>query len=192
MQGEDKNLPTASDMNKDYDELVDDTIEVQRPEVDHEQLKRELDDVQTKMNDYWERILRQQAEMDNLRKRAERDVESARKHALERFAGDLLAVCDSLELGLAATQAEHATDKLREGMELTLKMLVDALERHGVRQIDPQGERFNPELHQAMTMQERSDCDANTVIAVMQKGYQLNDRLLRPAMVIVAKQPAAG
>ncbi|MGF1643824.1 MAG: nucleotide exchange factor GrpE [Thiotrichales bacterium] len=192
MQGEDKNLPMNEDANPDDLEAVDDTIEMRQPAADHEQLKRELDDVQTKMNDYWERILRQQAEMDNLRKRAERDVDNARRYALERFAADLLAVCDSLELGLAASQVDAGTDKLREGMELTLKMLLDALERHGIRPVNAHGERFNPELHQAMTTQERGDCEANTVIAVMQKGYLLNDRLLRPAMVIVSKPPTMG
>src|SRR5512139_1231458 len=127
--------------------------------------------------------------MENLRRRAERDVESAHKYALEKFAAALLPVKDSLEMGLnAASGGEgEVLTRLKEGTELTLKMLAAALEKFGIKEVDPVGQPFNPDLHQAMTMQPSANHPANTVLAVMQKGYTLNDRLLRPAMVVVSK-----
>ena len=115
------------------------------------------------------------------------DIEKAHKYGLEKFADELLPVIDSLELGLAAATEEVSADKLLEGTELTLKMLKGVMERFGINAVDPTGESFNPELHQAMTMQESAEYGPNTVIAVMQKGYTLNERLIRPAMVIVSK-----
>jgi molecular chaperone GrpE len=131
--------------------------------------------------------------MDNLRKRAERDVASAHKFALERFATELLPVRDSLELGLAAFPAEGADlEKLREGIELTLQMLTSVMNKFEIREVNPQDEQFNPDFHQAMSLQERDDVEPNTVVTVVQKGYLLNERLLRPALVIVSKAPDAG
>ena len=124
------------------------------------------------------------------KRRAEQDVEKARKFALERFVNELLPVRDSLELGLGAAREDGAAaDKLLEGMELTLKLLSDAMAKFNVEQVDPQGQPFNPELHQAMSTQPRDDVPPGTVIMVMQKGYTLNGRLLRPARVIVAAEP---
>ena len=132
--------------------------------------------------------MRTRAELDNLRKRSQRDLEQAHKFALERFSQELLQVWDSLELGHQAAQDEQAdVQKLREGTELTLKLLTDVMSKHGVEQIDPTGETFNPEYHQAMSVQERDDVAPNTVVAVVQKGYLLNGRLLRPAMVMVSR-----
>lgn len=127
------------------------------------------------------------AEMDNQRKRLARDVESARKYAAERVLADLLPVADSLEAGLAADPSD--APKLHEGMELTLRMLAKALDGNGLKAIDPAGQPFNPELHQAMTMVETGEHAPGTVVTVFQKGYRLNDRLLRPALVAVAKEP---
>ena len=137
----------------------------------------------------WERYLRAAAELENVRKRAERDVENARKFAIERFATELLAVKDSLEMGLAA--AEEATDveSLREGSRTTLKQLAAALERFGVAEVDPEGEPFDPHLHEAMTTQPSDEAEPDTVLTVYQKGYTLNGRLLRPARVVVAAAP---
>lgn len=135
-----------------------------------------------------DQVLRANAEMQNVRRRAEQDVEKAHKFALERFAGELLAVVDNLERALAAIAEEDATQ--REGVELTLKSLLATLEKHGVNLINPQGETFNPEHHQAITMLEVAGVAPNAVVEVMQKGYGINGRLLRPAMVVVAK--AAG
>lgn len=132
-----------------------------------------------------DQVLRANAEMQNVRRRAEQDVEKAHKFALERFAGELLAVVDNLERALTAIAEEDATQ--REGVELTLKSLLATLEKHGVNLINPQGETFNPEHHQAITMLEVAGVAPNAVVEVMQKGYSINGRLLRPAMVVVAK-----
>ncbi len=158
----------------------------------HEELTLLLEDARSKADDHWNQVLRLQAEMDNLRKRAARDLESAHKFALDRFVADLLPVKDSLELGLAAAQdtSEGAVQKLREGTELTLKLLTQVLEKFGVREINPQGEPFNPEFHQAMTLQPSSKVPPNTVMNVFQKGYVLNERLVRPAMVVVSAADA--
>lgn len=157
----------------------------------HEELTLLLEDARAKADDHWDQVLRTNAEMENLRRRVKQDVESAHKFALEKFARELLPVKDSLEMGLAAASgdadATEAVQQLREGTELTLKMLAAALEKSGITEVDPMGEVFNPEQHQAMSMQESPDHEPNTVMAVMQKGYQLNDRLLRPAMVVVSK-----
>lgn len=141
-----------------------------------------------KAKEYWDRLLRTEAEKENVRKRAERDSDSARRYAVESFATELLAVRDSLELGLeAARQADADVDKIREGTELTHRMLTQVMEKFDIEEIDPVGEKFNPDLHQAMSMQEVEGYESNTVISVMQKGYRLGERLLRPALVMVAK-----
>jgi len=160
-------------------------------ELSHEQLLLTLQDAQAKADQYWNQLLLARAEMENSRRRSERDVESAHKYALEKFVRELLPVKDSLELGLAAATGEGAElDKLREGMELTLKMLGAALEKFGVKEVNPKGEKFNPERHQAMAMQESATSEPNTVLTVYQKGYLLNDRLIRPAMVVVSSAAA--
>ena len=160
-------------------------------ELSHEQLLLTLQDAQAKADQYWNQLLLARAEMENSRRRSERDVESAHKYALEKFVRELLPVKDSLELGLAAATGEGAElDKLREGMELTLKMLGAALEKFGVKEVNPKGEKFNPERHQAMAMQESAASEPNTVLTVYQKGYLLNERLIRPAMVVVSSTAA--
>jgi len=162
-------------------------------QADPAELHALLEDARGKADEHWDQCLRLQADLDNLRKRAERDVASAHKFALERFAAELLPVRDSLEMGLAAFEAEGADpEKLREGVELTLQMLTSAMGKFEIREVNPQGERFDPDFHQAMSMQERDDVEPGTVVTVVQKGYLLNERLLRPAMVIVSKSPDAG
>lgn len=159
-------------------------------DMSHEQLLLTLQDAQTKADQYWNQLLLARAELDNTRRRTERDVESAHKFALEKFVRELLPVKDSLELGLAAALGEGTElEKLREGMALTLKMLASAMEKFGVSEVDPKGEKFNPERHQAMAMQQSDTAEPNTVMTVYQKGYLLNDRLIRPAMVVVAGAP---
>jgi molecular chaperone GrpE len=133
--------------------------------------------------------LRVLAELDNVRKRAVRDVETAHRYGLEKFATELLGVRDSLELGLAAASSSQA-EGLREGMEATLKLLTRAFEQFGVTEIDPVGAPFDPQWHEAMAMQESAEHPVGTVLTVVQKGYQLNGRLLRPARVIVSREPA--
>jgi len=157
------------------------------PSVDALQIA--LDEAARKADQYRDELLRAKAEMENLIKRSNREVANAYKYALERFVADLLPVKDSLDLGRAASNQSPDVAAIREGLDLTVKMLDATLSKHGIKAIEPQGERFNPELHQAMTMQESKDSAPGTVLEVVQKGYSLNDRLLRPAMVIVAKAP---
>lgn len=136
-----------------------------------------------------DQVLRVQAEMQNLRRRAERDVENAHKYALDKFAPALLPVVDNLERALAAIDSEDAAQKsVAEGIELTLKTFVEVLTRHKVEVVDPAGQPFDAELHQAVSAVPNPDLEPNTVMDVFQKGYTLNGRLLRPAMVVVAKQ----
>lgn len=137
-------------------------------------------------------LLRVQAEMQNLRRRSEQDVEKAHKYGQEKFATELLTVVDNLERALeAAKDSENEQVKaIYDGVDLTLKSFVDLFGKFNIMAIDPLGEPFDPLRHQAMTMQENGEVEPNTVIAVMQKGYSLHDRVLRPAMVMVAKAPS--
>ena len=157
------------------------------PALSVEELVNRLEAARKKADDHWEALLRNKAEMENLRKRSARDVENAHKYGLERFAAELLPVKDSMEMGLGAAGDEAGVEQIREGMELTLKMFNGVLEKFGVEEISPHGEAFNPEYHQAMSMQEDPNFTAGTVLTVVQKGLSLNGRLVRPAMVIVAK-----
>ncbi len=152
-----------------------------------EDLHALLTDARAKADEHWDQCLRLQAEIDNLRKRHERDLANAHKFALERFANELLPVKDSLEMGLQAADENADVARLKEGSELTLKMLASALEKNNIKEINPLNEQFNPEYHEAMSMQERQDVPPNTVVTVVQKGYLLNERLVRPAMVIVSR-----
>lgn len=132
--------------------------------------------------------LRAQADAQNVKRRAEQDIEKARKYALERFASELLPVVDNLERALeAASGDDEAIKPIAEGVELTLKSFIDVLGKNKVDVVDPQGEPFDPNLHQAITMVDNKEVEPNTVTAVMQKGYSLNGRLIRPAMVMVSK-----
>lgn len=151
-----------------------------------------LEAAEAKAAENWERFLRATAEQDNIRKRAERDIDQARKFAVERFAKDLLGVLDSLDLGLqSAAKGEEGAqaEALLEGMRLTLKMFGDTLGRHGIQVMAPQGEPFDPSKHEAMTAVPSAEHAPNTVIEVVQKGYLLNERVLRPAMVVVSQAP---
>lgn len=156
------------------------------------ELRQHAEAAQAKVDENWNLYLRTAAELENLRKRAERDTAAARKYGVEKLAADLLGVRDSLELGLAAAADENAEAKaVLQGMELTLKMLSDIMEKYGVTIVNPAGEAFNPEFHEAMTTQESADQAPNTVLQVLQKGYRLQDRLLRPALVVVSKAPSS-
>lgn len=157
--------------------------------LSEEELLLTLQDAQAKADEYWNQLLLARADLTNAQRRAERDLENAHKFGLEKFVRELLPIKDSLELGLsAATDAEPDIEKLREGMDMTLKLFIDTIGKFGVSEINPVGEPFNPEYHQAMTTQPASEgVEANTVLTVYQKGYLLNDRLIRPAMVVVAK-----
>jgi len=156
-------------------------------EVDVELLQRQLEKLQEQSKVSLDKVVRAQAEMENLRKRAARDVENAHKYALEKFINELLPIMDSLELGLSASVKAKNLDDLCKGMELTLEMFNTVMEKFGITMIEPKGEKFNPELHDAVSMQETNDSNSGIIIEVMQKGYTLNGRLIRPAMVVVAK-----
>jgi molecular chaperone GrpE len=151
-------------------------------------LEAELAEARARADEHWNSYLRAVAETDNVRKRAQRDVESASRYAIERFAGELLEVRDSLELGIAAGASAEPT-RLLEGMEATLRLLNRAFEKAGLSVVDPAGQPFNPEFHEAMATQPSADQPPGTVLAVVQKGYLLNGRLLRPARVLVAREP---
>ncbi len=161
--------------------------------VSYEQLLLTLQETRAQADEHRDQLLRTRAEMENLRRRAERDLENAHKYGLERFINEILPVKDSLEMGLLVVSKDSAEavdmDKVREGMDLTLKMMQALLQKMAVREINPLGEKFNPDRHQAMMAQETTDAEPNTVLAVYQKGYSLNDRVVRPAMVVVSKAP---
>lgn len=150
----------------------------------------ELEALREKLAQAEDQALRAAAEAQNARRRADQEVEKARKFALERFAGDLLPVVDNLERALeAVNQDDESLKPILEGVELTRKSLLDTLAKYNVEVVDPQGEPFDPQFHEAMAMVPNPDAEPNSVIDVMQKGYTLNGRLLRAAMVAVAKAP---
>ncbi len=173
------------DMNQDTPEQpAEGEVEAQASRGDE---ASEIEQLKAQLAEKEEERLRMAAEMQNMRHRTEREVESARKFALERFVEGLLPVVDSLELGIEAAGKEGATlEKIREGDEMTLNMLVQTLEKFGVAAVHPIGERFNPDHHQAMGMQPH-DGEPDHVVDVMQKGYLLKDRVVRPALVMVSK-----
>ena len=171
----------------DAEVAAENSENMESKEVDVEFLQGQLEKLQEQSKVSLDKVVRAQAEMENLRKRAARDVENAHKYALEKFTNELLPIMDSLELGLSASVKAKNLDDLRKGMELTLEMFNTVMEKFGITMIEPKGEKFNPELHDAVSMQETDDSNSGIIIEVMQKGYTLNGRLIRPAMVVVAK-----
>lgn len=156
-------------------------------------LAEQLAAAQQQAKENHEQYLRAEAEMANLRRRVEKDVENAHKFGQEKLVKEMLTVADNLERTLAAIETETDEVKpLKEGVEMTLKGLLDTFDKLNVKAIDPQGHPFDPQLHQAMSMVENPDVEPNTVIAVMQKGYTLHERLVRPAMVMVSKGSGGG
>lgn len=155
----------------------------------HEELTQQLGAAEEKVNQYWERILRMQADSDNLSRRAERDLANAHKYAIDKFAAELLPIVDSLELCATSVppDMQKAAKSVIEGVDLTLKMFYNALEKFGIKQVNPVSQPFNPEFEQAISAQEDITVPPNTVLSVLQKGYTLNGRLVRPALVVVSK-----
>ena len=152
------------------------------------QLEAALLASEAKIQEQQDGVLRAKAEVENMRRRTETEIDKARKYALNKFAEELLPVIDNLERAIQAAATENeAVKPLLEGVELTHKTFVDTVSKFGLKEINPEGEAFNPELHQAMSIQESPDHESNTVMFVMQKGYELNGRVVRPAMVMVAK-----
>jgi len=188
----DQELPEAQlpDAETEIANEQDAHTELAEHELTIEELKLELAQTEQKAQDNWNKALRIQAEMENLKKRTQKDLEDAHKYALTGFAKELLPVLDSLVLGLqAATGDSQEVQKFRVGSELTIKQFESVLAKFNIVTIDPMGQPFNAEMHQAMVMQVVEGAEPNTVVNVFQKGYMLNGRLLRPAMVVVAKAP---
>lgn len=163
-------------------------VDLKKQNQADEELLKELEEAKQKAQDSWDKFMRTQAEMDNLRKRAERDIANAHRFALEKFVNELLPVLDSLEQGLqVADNGDDSVAAMREGMQLTYNMLLKAVEKFGVTQLDPLNESYDPHQQEAMAMVDAPNAEPNTVIQVIQKGYALHGRLVRPARVIVAK-----
>jgi molecular chaperone GrpE len=182
-------LEESGETAADAEETAADAEETAAAEEEvAEEITKLLEDARSKADEHWDNLLRLRAEMDNLGKRHARELENAHKFALDNFVRELLQVWDSLELGHSAAQDDQVdVAKLRDGTELTLKLFGDVMSKFGVERIDPIGEPFNPEFHQAMTLQPRDDMEPNHVASVVQKGVSLNGRLVRPAMVIVSQ-----
>ena len=187
-QVEDTVQEQLEDSHKDEAKLEDahkDEQKLESPEKNADSLEAQLEQAQAKASENWDQFIRAKAEMDNLRRRSVKDLENAHKFGIEKFVTELLPVLDSMVMGLAVEDA--SAESLREGMELTMNMLEKMMQKMGIEEVDPINEKFDPDKHQAMTMQPSDEVEPNTVLAVMQKGYLLNERLIRPAMVIVSK-----
>jgi molecular chaperone GrpE len=184
----DENLAKEfADNDLDEDSIEDDAEEVKTIEhASYAELEEKLNLTEKKMHENWETATRAMAELENVRRRAERDVSNAHKYGLEKLIDGVLPVIDSLEQALLlAKNAENSS--LYEGLALTMKLFLDVLSKWNVVQINPLGEMFNPDCHEAMSMQAADDVKPNTVLLVFQQGYKLNDRVIRPARVIVSK-----
>lgn len=177
--------------------------DAEQPEVSEETLRLEgedlaaaLENALAEVSEYKDQTLRAKAETENMRKRVSRDVEKAHKFALDKFTANLLPVVDSLEkavenfVALEADTEDPLIQSIEEGVSLALKLFLDTLQRSGIKQVNPEGEPFDPQFHEAMGMLENAEMEPGSIMAVLQKGYTLNDRLVRAAMVMVTKEPA--
>lgn len=191
MSNQEQPMEPTTELPVEQAQLNEEQVSQEATQLDAENLQQQLAAALTMAQQEKERSLRTAAEMENLRRRAAMDVEKAHKFALEKFAGELLPVIDSLERALEMSDRENELLKpTLEGVELTLRSMLNAVGKFGVLPIDPQGESFDPNRHQAMSMVENPNVAPNTVLAVMQKGYELNGRVIRPAMVMLAKAPS--
>jgi len=189
-EAEDKNEQTEqskAEQNENEHEAADEMAALKA-----EELIKRVKEAQEKADENWDIALRAKAEMDNVRRRTEKEIANARKFGIEKLANELLPVKDSVEMGIKAVKEienqDDVTAKILEGMDMTLNMMSAAMEKVGIEEIAPEvGDVFNPEFHQAMSMQEVEGAKSNTIVSAFQKGYTLNDRLMRPAMVMVAK-----
>lgn len=201
-QEQDANQPKPEELeiNETLDQASDAELEAgEQPQVQSleqaqiQALEEELAVANATISEQKDGVLRARADIENARRRAELEIDKARKFALERFAGELLPVIDNLERAMQSANSEdEAIKPLLDGIDLTLKSFLSTIEKFGLEIVNPEGEQFNPDHHQAMSLQESTELPANTVMAVMQKGYLLNGRLLRPAMVMVSRAPSEG
>jgi molecular chaperone GrpE len=181
--------PLNQDAEAAGDQIQHAEEELEQAGEDLQQAEDALSAAEQEVARHRDAMLRMQAEMDNTRKRLVRDAEKSRRFALERIMKDLLQVLDTMERGLQAGKESATVESLLEGQELTLKMLTKVLSEHNLELVDPAGEPFNPEFHEAVTMLPSPDHEEGTVTEVLQKGYKLHDRLVRPAMVVVSSKP---
>lgn len=180
-----KNRSHHPDDDMDSDEIKPAELLTQ---PSYEEVLQKLEEAEQKNNEHWERILRMQAEAENATRRTERDVANAHKYALDKFVAELIPIVDSLELCVQKeNSADPAVASVVEGVGMTLKMFYSAMEKFGIQQVNPVSQPFDPETQQAISMQEDTSVKSGTVISVLQKGYTLNGRLIRPALVIVSK-----
>lgn len=167
-------------------ETIDLSSVAEQQVVDHD-MDNLLAQARQEASQHYDNLLRLQADMDNLRRRTEREIDQAKKFAVERIVNDLIPVLDSMEMGLqASAQTANDQDTIRQGLEMTLKMFQDVMGRFHVEAVDPTGQKFNPQEHEAMTMQPSADHEPNTVMMTVQKGYKLHGRVVRPARVIIS------
>lgn len=178
-----------SDQNSDMPQGEESQEMLEHPS--YEELLQKLNEAEQKADQHWERVLRMQADAKNAEQRAKRELDNAYKYALDKFVNGLLPVVDSLELCLTSVPADmqKAAASVIEGVQMTLKMFLAELEKAGVQQVNPVNEPFNPETQQAISMVPSTELAPGTVVSVLQKGYTLNQRMVRPAMVVVAKAP---
>lgn len=179
---EEQNAETTQDVYDD--EEIDESGALDHPS--YQKLEEKLTLAEQKAHENWEKSVRAVAELDNVRRRLEREVTNAHRYSIEKFAHDLLPVIDSMEQALQSVP-EQADAHMRDGLELTMKLFLNVLEKYHIQQLNPQGEVFDPQMHEAMSMQPSTDVPPNTVLAVFQKGYKLHDRIIRPARVVVSK-----
>ena len=181
-------MTKKQDQDESIEKIEDENIEATEQEVPEDDLETQLEAAQQSAKDNWDKVLRAQAEMENLERRNAKDLENAHKFALDGFVKALLEVKDSLTMGLKTAQDENASvASITEGLEMTDKVFLSTLEKFGVELLDPAGEAFNPEFHEAVTMVPMPDKDSNSVLEVVQAGFTLNGRLVRPAMVVVVQ-----
>ena len=181
-------MTKKKDQERSVEKVEDEKIEKTEQDTQEDDLQVQLEEAQKSAKDNWDKVLRAQAEMENLKRRNARDLEHAHKFALDGFVKALLEVKDSLTMGLKTANEEKATiEHIIEGLEMTDKVFLSTMEKFGVETINPVGEAFNPELHEAVTMVPMPDKDSNSVLEVVQTGFTLNGRLIRPAMVIVVQ-----
>ena len=181
-------MTKKQDQDESVEKIEDENIETTTHEPQADDLQTQLEEAQQSTKDNWDKVLRAQAEMENLKRRNAKDLENAHKFALDSFVKALLEVKDSLTMGLKIAQEDSASvESITEGLEMTDKVFTSTLEKFGVETINPKGEAFNPEFHEAVTMLPMPDQESNSVLEVIQAGFTLNGRLVRPAMVIVVQ-----
>jgi len=181
-------MTKKQDQEETIEKVEDKNVDAATQETPEEDLQAQLEEAQQSAKDNWDKVVRAQAEMENLKRRNAKDLENAHKFALDGFVKALLEVKDSLTMGIkTATDDNASVESITEGLEMTDKVFISTLEKFGVELLDPAGEVFNPEFHEAVTMVPMPDKESNSVLEVVQHGFTLNGRLVRPAMVVVVQ-----